>query len=164
IDGLAPRRTHGSPPLPRESEDVRIDDLGPDAVLVHEREALLDARAPRVHLVDLPVGELDAGGLAAVAIGDARGGADGQPAGAVDGPDPLAVEHPHLRDAVAVLRRRARGPEVERLAEMGVHVDDLDALGQVGVRTALRCLGDAHRSFLLLRTGSWARADVAGMI
>jgi hypothetical protein len=83
--------------------------------------------------IDLPVGELDPGGLAAVTIDDARRRAHAHGTVAVDGPRQLAVEHPHLRDAIPVLRRRARCPEIERLAEVGIDVDHLDALGQLAV-------------------------------
>ena len=76
VDGLAFRRAHRCATLAREPHDVWIDDLGPDAVLVHELETFFCPRASRVDLVHLPVRELNSGSLAAVAVDHARSRAD----------------------------------------------------------------------------------------
>ena len=131
-------------PLPTEPDDVRVHDLRVDAERVHHLEARPDRGRALVDLVDPEVHELGADGLRSV--GENDGSTDGLAEHlAVDGPHRSTLHLAHLRHPVDPFLRRARRPEVVRLGQVRVGIDDVDAFedGNVGshaIPQSRRCL------------------------
>jgi hypothetical protein len=120
--------------LPAEAHRVRVDEVGPDALGVHHLEPwchLRRAGGDLVHRGAEHVRHVVA--LLHVGADDRRraGAADRV---AVEDPLRLAVDVLDLRDAVLVALRRPFQPQVPRLAEVGVDVDDEEVGGRRGVR------------------------------
>jgi hypothetical protein len=136
LDGEVAQRqiTPAAQLLPAEADRVRVDEVGPDALGVHHLESRGDLRGAGGDLVHGRAEHVrHVVALLHVGADDRRRAraADGV---AVEDPLLLAVDLLDLRDAVLVALRCPFQPEVPRLAEVGVDVDDEQVAGRCGVR------------------------------
>jgi hypothetical protein len=91
--------------LPAEAERVGVDDLGPDAELVHERHAFVDVERRRLDVVVAHAGEAQAEVLGPGPV-DHRRRAGRADDGAVEDPDVAAVDDLDAGHPVRVFGRR----------------------------------------------------------